>query len=336
MRFLRHSRRTASAQRGDGGYILLTLILMMAMIAIASGVIVSSLKFSMERDREEEMIHRGTQYSRAIKAYYKKFNRYPTKIEDLLSSNNIKFLRKSYKDPLSCKKGTCQDFKLLHFGDPGVTMAGGLAAGMISGASPTGGLNGGGLNGGGLNSGPGQPSAFGGSPNSVFGQNSQTQSQTPASDSSQPGSSSSQPSSQSGQPGQPDQTDAANGNGQPGDALSKTVFGGGPIVGVASLSKDKTIREFNHKRKYNEWQFLYDPASDRGGLITTPYQQLTAFQQAPNVNGQGGNSNGIGGGSGSSFGGSSLGNGINGTQGTQSPAGPGYGSPQQPSNPPQQ
>ncbi|MGA7399632.1 MAG: hypothetical protein WBW38_06410, partial [Candidatus Sulfotelmatobacter sp.] len=50
------------------------------------------------------------------------------------------------------------------------------------------------------------------------------------------------------------------------------VFGGGPIVGVASVSKKDTVREFNHKHKYNEWQFVYDPTLDRGGLILTPNQ----------------------------------------------------------------
>jgi len=43
-------------------------------------------------------------------------------------------------------------------------------------------------------------------------------------------------------------------------------------VGVASVSKKSTIREFNKKKKYNEWQFVYDPTTDRGGLITTPNQ----------------------------------------------------------------
>ena len=43
-------------------------------------------------------------------------------------------------------------------------------------------------------------------------------------------------------------------------------------MGVTSTSKAKTIREFNHKSHYNQWQFIYDPTSDRGGLITTPYQ----------------------------------------------------------------
>ena len=50
-------------------------------------------------------------------------------------------------------------------------------------------------------------------------------------------------------------------------ALSgSATFGGAPIVGVASLSKDRTIREFDHKKKYDEWQFVYDPTFDRGFL----------------------------------------------------------------------
>jgi hypothetical protein len=61
-------------------------------------------------------------------------------------------------------------------------------------------------------------------------------------------------------------------------------FGGLPIVGVASTSKDKTIREFNKKDHYNQWQFIYDPSTDRGGLLTTPNQP--ALQGATQVNTQ--------------------------------------------------
>ena len=43
-------------------------------------------------------------------------------------------------------------------------------------------------------------------------------------------------------------------------------------MGVASTSKATSIREFNHKNHYNQWQFIYDPTMDRGGLITTPAQ----------------------------------------------------------------
>src|SRR5256885_10465553 len=65
-------------------------------------------------------------------------------------------------------------------------------------------------------------------------------------------------------PSQPDQTQSNN-----SDKLSGQVFGGGPIVGVASTSKAQSIREFNHKNHYNQWQFIYDPSSDRGGLLNT-------------------------------------------------------------------
>jgi hypothetical protein len=65
-----------------------------------------------------------------------------------------------------------------------------------------------------------------------------------------------------------------------------------PIIGVASTSSNQSIREFDHKRKYKEWAFVYDPTFDRGLLITTPYQpQLQMFgQQAPNLNGPNGTS----------------------------------------------
>lgn len=63
--------------RSDRGYVLLTLLLMVTVMTIAALAIVPTIKFEIRRDREEEMIHRGVQYSRAIRAYYKKFGRYP-------------------------------------------------------------------------------------------------------------------------------------------------------------------------------------------------------------------------------------------------------------------
>jgi hypothetical protein len=61
-----------------------------------------------------------------------------------------------------------------------------------------------------------------------------------------------------------------------------------PIVGVASFSKDPTIRIFDKKKKYSEWQFVYDPTLDRGLLIQTPYQQQVGFgfTGTPNLNNQ--------------------------------------------------
>src|SRR4029077_1566588 len=65
-----------------------------------------------KRDREEEMIHRGTDYARAIKKFYKKNGRYPASLDDR-AKGQVKYLRKRYKDPLT-KDGK---WKLLNYGD---------------------------------------------------------------------------------------------------------------------------------------------------------------------------------------------------------------------------
>ena len=357
-----HARRTSS-QHGEQGYILLALLLIVAVMGIVALAALPSFKFSMQRDREEEMIHRGAQYSNAIRRFYKKFGRYPTKIEDLENSNNIKFLRKRYKDPMNCKAGKCADFKLLYYADAQsqITGFGGGVGGMIPGMGSAGGLAGAATSGGlgqnssfGQNS-FGQSSPFGGSSSSSFGGNSssssfgqnqqgpgQNQTNTPAG---------SDP-SQTGTPGTPgtgtdDSSSATGANssspfGQSGNGQSSNQLGasgqviGGPIVGVATALKsdDPTIREFNHKKKYKDWVFVYDPAQDVGRLITTPYQpQLQGFGQAPNVNGQNGSSQpGSGFGNSNGFGSSSSGFGNSPT----TPPSGGYGQQNPPSNPPQQ
>src|SRR5437660_4843076 len=136
-------------RRRQDGWVMLTLLLAMALLIIFAAAIVPSITFEIKRDREEEMIHRGTQYSRAIRAYFKKFGRYPTKLEDMESANNLRFLRKRYKDPING-----QDFKLLHFGE--VKMFGSPIAGAsaIAGANPAQASPFGSANGPGLTSSP--------------------------------------------------------------------------------------------------------------------------------------------------------------------------------------
>jgi type II secretory pathway pseudopilin PulG len=295
---------------------MLTLVLLMATMAIVAAVIVPSITFEIKRDREEEMIHRGVQYSRAIRAYYKKLGRYPTKLEDLEDTNHVRYLRKRYKDPLSCKNGKCADFKLLHFGEVQMTLSA-MGGGVIPGASGAGtnGLN-------------GTTNPFGPNPTLPQGQNPQPGTTPAGSDPSQPG----------GQPAADGTSDGTTptGTGTPGsNQLGSGQIIGGPIVGVASISKDNTIREFNHKKKYKDWAFVYDPAQDQGRLITTPYQpQLQGFGQqgAPNVNGQNGSTSGFGNGTGNSFGSSPFGS----QNSPNSPTSPGFGAPNPPSNPPPQ
>src|SRR5579864_7949974 len=117
-------------QRSQRGYILITLILFVALIAIAAVVTAPIISFQVKRDREEELIHRGVQYSRAMKHFVKKFGRYPTRIEELENTNQVRFLRRRYKDPITGK-----DFKILHMGDIQISFGPGIA-----GATPVGGL----------------------------------------------------------------------------------------------------------------------------------------------------------------------------------------------------
>jgi type II secretory pathway pseudopilin PulG len=73
---------------------LITLTLVLALMAIALLAAVPNIRQQILRDREDEMRHRGTAYMRAIQHYYKKFGKYPNKVEDLENTNNQRFLRK--------------------------------------------------------------------------------------------------------------------------------------------------------------------------------------------------------------------------------------------------
>jgi type II secretory pathway pseudopilin PulG len=343
MKFRRHTR--CGSRNTEQGYILLTLLLIVAMMIIFAAAIAPSIAFDIKRDREEEMIHRGCQYSRAIRAYYRKFGRYPVKLEDLENTNDIRFLRKRYKDPINCKNGKCADFKLLHFGE--VQMAMSMGGGQIPGATPVSQM------GQGNGQGPlGQASSFGnsstfGSSSSAFGSSASSsfgQSQTTFN-------SGGTDSSQSQPQVSPDGT-TANGTGTNGgssDTSSSSSSSGtpqiigGPIVGVASLSKEKTIREYNKKKVYKDWAFVYDPTLDQGLLITTPYQPtLQTFNTQTNLNGQNGqNPNGQNGTTGNGFGNSfGSGSGFGSSFGNSPQTGPsngGFGQPSNPNpNPPQQ
>ena len=257
-------------RRSDQGYMLLTLMLFVSLLAIASLGWIQRVDFQVKRDREEELIHRGVQYSRAIRRYVKKFGRYPAKIEDLQSTNNIRFLRKRYKDPITGK-----DFKLLHMNDVQISFNPGAASGLpprpaddsaaaqagapgslvVNPAAPVG---------AGPSSIPGAPQA-GQQPGVVSQENG---------DNSNPDQNPSASNSAVGRAAQADSKDqdADDSKENRSGFGSAQTFGGMPIIGVASRSKDKSIREFNKKDHYNQWQFIYDPSTDRGGLLTTPNQ----------------------------------------------------------------
>ena len=228
-------------------------MLFITLLAMAAVAVLPEIVHQIQRDREEEMIHRAVGYSRAIRKYYKKFGRYPARIEELENTNQMRFLRKRYQDPITRK-----DFKLVRLGDPALSMLGlggigqglnqpqGAKPGFV--ASPTGGVR---------PAGPGDANAP-----QATGLPDQQNSGTPT-----PAAGGDTANSQT----QVDAKSAASSD-DSGPAPGGQVFGGGPILGVVSISKATTIREFNRKNHYNDWLFIYDPTSDRGGLLNAPVQ----------------------------------------------------------------
>jgi len=274
--------KTTRLQKGQRGYMLITLVLALALITIALLTVLPEIGQQIRRDREEELRHRGTAYMRAIQHFYKKFQRYPVRIEDLESTNNLRFLRKRYTDPINRDPvtGKERDFKFLHQTD--IKLNNGPVLGQIPGQSVLGGKGGlpgqGGLGGmqGGLGGLQGGLGGLGAQPGGLQ----QTGAQIPASgDSGNP--STGNPSS--GKPSSGNPSDAEGNSNSPGSSSSSSntssnsgsgfngpTLGGGPIFGVASTSKAKSIRVFNEKDHYNDWLFIYLAQADRGGLLIGP------------------------------------------------------------------
>ena len=260
-------RRKSSEQ----GYVLLVLLLMVSLLLIGLTVAFVPMKAQIERDHEDELIHRGVQYTRAIRRYTRKFGHYPISIDELLSSNKQRFLRHKYKDPITGK-----DFKLLHYADVPLSNGPGIAAYAAQSQNPANGPNG--FSGQSPNTpGPGvnglPPSnALAGSLTALAGANSgsptdpQAGGQTPGNQPNGNGTATQAPA---------DPNAGSSSSGSSSSSSQPTLFGGGAILGVASFSDKAGFHEFAHKSHYKDWRFYYDPSFDRGFPITGPTVPMT-------------------------------------------------------------
>src|SRR5678815_4368897 len=103
------SKRQAS-RNPEGGYALLMVFLMAAIIAIMLYQQLPRVAFETEREKEQLLIDRGEQYVRAIQLYYLANNRqFPTSIEDL-EKREKRFLRRRYIDPYTGK----DEWRIIH------------------------------------------------------------------------------------------------------------------------------------------------------------------------------------------------------------------------------
>jgi hypothetical protein len=112
----RTRRRGDTAGNRESGYALLLIFAMAAAVAVMLYIELPRLAFEAQREQEQTLIDRGEQYKRAIQLYFRKFKNYPASLEALENTNNVRFLRRRYLDPLTGK----DEWRLIHVGPGGV------------------------------------------------------------------------------------------------------------------------------------------------------------------------------------------------------------------------
>jgi type II secretory pathway pseudopilin PulG len=158
------SNSRPGSKRQEDGFLLLGVLFMVLLITIALAIAAPKMAESIRRDKEVETVHRGMQYARAIQIYFNKYGRYPNTVDQLVKSDNQRFLRRRYLNPMTGK----DDWRLIHYGEAKVPAMGlfGQTVGQTGGISPTGATNGTSATGIG-----GSSSPFGGSGSSMGGSN---------------------------------------------------------------------------------------------------------------------------------------------------------------------
>jgi type II secretory pathway pseudopilin PulG len=324
---------------GEEGFVLLAGLFLVALILIALAVAAPKVAMSLRRDKELELVHRGEQYKRAIKMYYRKFGSYPANIDQLMNTNQVRFLRKRYTDPFTGK----DDWKVIYFGQahvkpmglfgqtltasavsPGGTGVAGAAFGSGTTTGSASGTSGSAFGSSGSSFGSSSGSSFGSSGSSFGSSTGSNPGSTGGTDGSSGGTSPSGFGSSSGGSSFGSSATGTTGTGT-GSAFGSTgstgsTLGGGPIVGVAIPDTHASIKEYKKQKHYNEWEFVYDPIEDQlqasGAALGAGQQNLngstgtTGTGFGSSGTSQGGFGSSFGSSTGSSFG-SSTGSGTN-------------------------
>jgi len=234
-------------REAEQGFLLVGAIVMVVLVLILLSVAAPIVAKDLRREKELETIHRGQQYTRAIRLFYLKFNTYPASIDALEKTNNIRYLRKRYIDPMTGK----DDWRVIPFGQAKTTVKGffgeplaglGGAGGLGSASSLTSSQQPGG-------------SAFGGS--STFGGQSGTLGAT--------GGTNSGGSSATGTTGTGTGTDSGSSSfgtssfGSSSSSSNPLSGGAGPFVGVGIKKEGASIITLNEQTDYSTWEWIYDP-----------------------------------------------------------------------------
>jgi uncharacterized membrane protein YgcG len=104
------TRSSDRRKRSQGGYALLFVFAMAAASLVMLYLEMPRVAFEHQRDKEALLVERGEEYVRAIQLYVQKFNKYPQSLEELETTNNIRFLRKRFRDPITGS----DEWRLIH------------------------------------------------------------------------------------------------------------------------------------------------------------------------------------------------------------------------------
>jgi type II secretory pathway pseudopilin PulG len=283
------------ASNHEAGFMLVYVILLAALILMALAAAAPIVAKDLQRDKEVESAHRANQYVRAIRLYYLKFKTYPPSMDALENTNNIRFLRKQYVDPLTGKA----DWRIIHVGENKTTVKGFFG-------QPLGGLNTTGA-GGGLGSASTLGTGFGGASSSTGGPTSPTGStpgstlgSTTGSTTVSGGSALSAGFSGATIGGSTTTGSGSSTTGSSNSSSSNSTGSVGQIMGVGSAKTGTSIMNPNEQTTYETWEFLYDPKIEllyqqgnllgggTGGGVNS--QSLSNTGTTPGLNGPGSNS----------------------------------------------
>jgi len=244
---------------------LIGVIFLLALFTIAMAVAVPKITKQIQRDRELETMHRGKQYSRAVKMYYKKFGTYPTSIDLLVKPvNNVRFLRKKYADPTTGKT----DWKPVYQGKNKAPLTMGFFGQPIGGAGCGSNLTGTSTTGSDTSSVSPTNTSSSSSISSSAGSlntNCPTGSLTPSSNS--------PTATNNTNPTDPNSANTGTAGNTSGNGSTTGLSGqiiGGPIIGFSPNSLKQSIMVYKTKNHYNEWEFVYDPLGEQMMQASAP------------------------------------------------------------------
>jgi hypothetical protein len=101
----------SKSRRGhESGFAMLMVFVVAAVIAISLYFELPRAMFEHTRQKEQLLIDHGEQYTIAIRRFYIKFGRWPTTMDELANTNNMRFLRRQFNDPMTGKA----DWRIIH------------------------------------------------------------------------------------------------------------------------------------------------------------------------------------------------------------------------------